>query len=219
MTESAGHTAAVSDTGASGLSQITHGNYASMGYTQRDMFDPLKNLTAAHQLWQNRGGASVSESQAFADWWPYDGGPSNPGWPRYLTAAQSAASGIGGAVLTGVQAAGGLGGDVGVDVGGTVIGADVLGAIQRFVAGGGTGDEIQGDVHTLVGAKLTGDQATRVAALAGVVSWLKTPVSDLQKFVEGALWLINPANWVRIVAGVIGGVLVLLGALLLAGSA
>lgn len=70
--ESSGDPAAASGTGPLGLWQIARDHAGTLGFTEADRLDPLKNAQMALGLWRNRGGLGVAPDVAFADWWPYD---------------------------------------------------------------------------------------------------------------------------------------------------
>lgn len=78
-----------------------------------------------------------------------------------------------------------------------------------------------------VGGWIGGLVSSGVGDVAGMLGTVFTPVGNVAKDLSSALsttmhailWLVNPANWVRIIAGVIGGLAVLAGAFLVASSA
>lgn len=218
MTESGGWTGAISDTGATGLWQIIHGHWPR-GMTQAQAEDAATNAKMAYALFTGRGGTNVSASQAFADWWPYDGGPSNKNWGKYLTAAQQAATGKGGAEAAGAAAAGdlsGAGGGLGGatnGLGGDVV--DVQPIIDAITGMFPNTNEATGEVKTDVGGKIGQAAAAAVGIAKGVSNWLGGLVDDLDKMLKAVLWLVNPANEIRLLMAVFGTIFFGVGAFLI----
>lgn len=92
------------------------------------------------------------------------------------------------------------------------------------------GSKASGQPQGTSGVTNTGGTSTASAGGSDVGSAIKqaaAPIaatfgdfsSALTSAMHGVLWLVNPSNWLRMIAGVIGGVLVVAGAVLVAGSA
>lgn len=94
---------------------------------------------------------------------------------------------------------------------------------------GGTGSTTVQQAGWLgdVGGWIGGLVSSGVGDVAGMLGTVFTPLGNVAKDLSSALsttmhailWLVNPMNWVRIFAGVIGGISILAGAWLVAGSA
>lgn len=204
-----------------GLWQITPGDSVPSVGVDDALLDPLTNARAAYAKYHAAG-------NSFRPWTTYTSGA----YRAYLGDAQAAASGvgnaIGGAVGAGAAAAGSLGGagGLGGGVGGSGLGGPVVDwsstfkAITAFIGSGGQpGNEVQGQVNTIVGGNLPDWVKATFSFVSGFVDWLGPLVDDLGKLVSGLLWLVNPMNWVRMIAGVIGAISIIIGAILVAKAA
>jgi hypothetical protein len=91
----------------------------------------------------------------------------------------------------------------------------------------GAGGVSQADLTSALGGWLGGFLTTAepspITGLAGVLGTVGTPIANtltdfdhaLQNAMHGLLWLVNPMNWVRIIAGIVGGAAAITGAILL----
>jgi hypothetical protein len=106
----------------------------------------------------------------------------------------------------------------------------VPGIAPSSTTGGGTvptGQVSQADLTSALGGWLGGFLTTAepspITGLAGVLGTVGTPIANtltdfdhaLQNAMHGLLWLVNPMNWVRIIAGIVGGAAAITGAILL----
>lgn len=213
---------AVSPTGAQGIAQFEPGTWA--GYGQGSPFDPT-NAFAAYtkfmaSLLRDFGG-DVRKALA-----GYNAGPGN------IQAGMGYANSILSQAGTGDvtvndggagAAAGGLGGNA-PGLGGPTTQAQAASVIQAinalFAGGGGTGlPTAQAQIDTIVGGNLPAAVQGAIGMVSGAISWLDGPLKDLQHLVQGVLWLTHPSNWLRIFAGIVGGLNVIAGAVLVARSA
>lgn len=207
-----------------GLWQITPGNSVPSVGTDDQLLDPLTNARAAKAKFD---GAARAGRSGFSPWTTYTSGA----YRKYVAAAQSAANAVGadlGGVVGGAEgagaaaaaqaaaggSAGGLGGPVVTDW------QSMFTAINKFIGSGGgvLVNPAPGDVQTIIGGAAPDWLKGVVSVVSGVTSWLSGPVEDLGNLLHALLWLVNPMNWVRIIAGVIGAASVIVGAILVATS-
>lgn len=205
-----------------GLWQITPGNSVPSVGVDNALLDPLTNARAAYAKY-------VGAGNSFRPWTTYVDGA----YRAYLSDAQAAAGVVGNDVATttdaAAAAAAGANAAAQAATGGTVP-TSVLQAIQQFIGGGAGGTNPDNaslkatiDLGTIfaqdVGNTLDTPQRTGLAIVSGVVDFLSSLVSGLGSLVNGLLWLTHPYNWVRLFAGVVGSVSVLIGTVLVAKSA
>lgn len=217
-----------------GLWQITPGNSVPSVGTDDQLLDPLTNARAAYAKYHAAG-------DSFRPWTTYNNGA----YKAFMASAASAASqvgdNIGGPVDSGASA-GGLGGPVGTPGGlGGPVGADptqiaqsigsVTQAIDDLFAGGGKAastpsawDELGTAFKAAFGFldqtnPVVGGFASAVQIFTDARDWLGTLVDDVDGLIKGLLWLVNPMNWVRIFAGIVGAISLVIGGVLVAGSA
>lgn len=202
-----------------GLTQITPGNSVPSVGVNEQLLDGATNLRAAYAKYTASG-------SSFRPWTTYTSGA----YRAYLgqATAGQATAGPGsdnakgpttGGPGTAAGSALGSGLGPGASLGGTVGGGRVN--IAGGVITGGPGD-----VDTIVGGNLPDWLRNTWTALGSipenftyVYNWLAQPLAELETLFKGLIWLVNPSNWVRIIAGVIGGTLVIGGVLLIATSA
>lgn len=196
-----------------GLWQITPGNSVPSVGVDNALLDPLTNARAAYAKYHAAG-------DRFTPWTTYTSGAYKASLAAASSAAASVGDNIAGAVTSGVGAAaggiGGTAGGLGGGVGGTSP-SDLIKAINQLIGSGG--NIAQAQIDTIVGGNLPSGVQAAIAATSGVVSWLGGAVTSLTTLVNGLLWLVNPANWVRIVAAVVGGISLAAGAVIIGKSA
>lgn len=196
-----------------GLWQITPGNSVPSVGVDNALLDGATNARAAYAKYHAAG-------NSFQPWTTYDDGK----YKSFLSQAQAGASGagnvtagIGGPVTGG--AANGIGGPV--NGSGLASWTKLYGSASVSPQGVITGGP--GDIQTIVGGNLPSWMQGLWDSLGSISqtfldswSWLSGPVNDLDKMIQGVLWLVNPANWVRLIAGFIGAILVIIGGVLIA---
>ena len=151
---------------------------------------PGQRVTTATQIGTMAGGIETG----------FAAGPSSPGTTLAAETGQVPASGDPGAHPTAFGAAWStilsrLGAPAGVQPQGSSPVGDIPGWLQRAI----------GVIFPGVGA----EQATQ-GGLGALVGWL-------QQLDTAITWLLNPSNWIRIISGVTGGVMVLSGIFVLSG--
>ncbi len=173
-----------------GLWQISNGDHSEPAPNWND---PLENARLA---------VGKIHSQGLGAWGTYTSGA----YKRYLQGGIPPASNL----PTGATIPGGAGGGAGR---GGVSQADLLSSL-----GGWLGPLL----GTVTGGGTTGD-----LGLPSVLGTVFGPISNaftdfanaLTTGMTAVLWLVNPRNWLRIIAGVIGAVCVTAGAVLMARTA
>lgn len=208
-----------------GLWQITPGNSVPSVGTDDALLDPLTNARAAYAKFQGAG-------NSFRPWTTYTDNAYQP----YLSAAQTAASAVGdaigglvgGAEAAGAQAAGNVGG-AGGGLGGSVD-APTLSAVQDFIGGGNWWGQATVNTQSSLPAIEAAIQAVlqsptlpdsvkgAVIGVTGASDFLSGTVTSLGDLLKGLLWLTQPYNWVRLFAGIVGGICVVAGVVLVGKS-
>ena len=196
-----------------GLWQITPGNSVPSVGVDNALLDGATNARAAYAKFADSG-------HSFRPWTTYNDGK----YKSFLGQAQAGASGAGNVTQ-------GIGGPVsssaGAGVGGPVNGSGLAAWTQLFgsatVSPQGVITGGPNDIETIVGGNAPTWLKNIWNALGSVSqsfldswSWLSGPVDDLDKMIQGLLWIVNPANWVRMIAGFIGAVLIIIGGVLIA---
>lgn len=212
-----------------GLWQITPGNSVPSVGTDDALLDPLTNARAAYAKFQGAG-------NSFRPWTTY----TDNAYQSYLSAAQTAASAVGdaigglvgGAEAAGAQAAGaaaGGSGGAGGGLGGSVD-APTLSAIQDFIGGGGwwqqgtvenpsTLPAIEAAIQAVLQSPTLPDSVKgAVIGVTGASDFLSGVVGSLGDLLKGLLWLTQPYNWVRLFAGIVGGISIVAGVVLVGKS-
>lgn len=190
-----------------GLWQITPGNSVPSVGTDDQLLDPLTNARAAYAKYHAAG-------DTFRPWTTY----TNGAYKAWIAAASAAANTVG----DNIGSPAGLGGSVGSapalggSVGGGSSPADIVTAINQLIGSGGRLGQAQ--VDTVLNSDLSDAAKAVVAAVSGAVNWLDGLVTAATTLIQGLLWLVNPANWVRIIAALVGGVSLVTGAVLVARS-
>jgi hypothetical protein len=169
-----------------GVWQISNGTHSSPAPGGQNVYDPLVNARLAVQKYQ---------SQGLGAWGTYTSGA----YQQFLRGSVPPSTG---------KIPGGTGGS-----GGSSGGATQTSSV--FSAGLGLGTSIVGDV--LGFAKIP------VSILSGGIKGatdffnvIGAALSMVAKFFEGLLWLLNPANWLRMIAGFFGTILLFIALYLLA---
>lgn len=197
-----------------GLWQITPGDSVPSVGVDNALLNGATNARAAYAKFKG-------SSSTFRPWTTFQNGA----YKKFLPQAQQGQSGAGN-VTAGIGGA--VTGNAGAGIGGPVNSgiaswASLFGSatVSNGVITGGPND-----IETLVGGNAPGWMKTLWDSLGSIsqgfleqFSWLSGPVSDLDKMITGLLWLVNPANWVRVIAGVIGAVLIIIGGVLVAKAA
>lgn len=194
-----------------GLWQITPGNSVPSVGTDNALLDGATNARAAYAKYHGSG-------NSFRPWTTYNDGK----YKSFLTQAQAGANsagnvtaGIGGPV-TG-QAGAGVGGPVNPLPSWTSLFGTASVSPTGVITGGPS------DIQTIVGGNAPQWMQNIWNALGSISqgfldswSWLSGPVNDLDKMIQGLLWLVNPANWIRLIAGFTGAILIIIGGVLIA---
>ncbi|HEY2089899.1 MAG TPA: hypothetical protein VGH54_28245 [Mycobacterium sp.] len=89
---------------------------------------------------------------------------------------------------------------------------------------GGGGSWIDGVLHSIEAPfKAAGDAAGKAASTGGGLFNMPSQITDFfdtaDQFVQAMAWVLNPANWVRLLSGAAGGVLLIAGLVYLAKAA
>lgn len=199
--ESGWNPKAVSPAGAEGIAQFEPGTFASYGpkggspFNVADAFEAYVSYMS--ELLREEHGDLRKALEA------YNAGPGNLGAGAGY--ASTILSGAGTGDVTASGGTGGGGGGGGAQQAGFV--GDLLGSIP------------------IIGPFLSaGSALSDVAkAIVGTLGPISQVFADLGKAVETTmtivLWLVNPMNWLRLIAGVVGGVSLVAGLVLVAGAA
>lgn len=189
-----------------GLWQITPGDSVPSVGVNDALLDPVTNAKAAHAKF-------VAAGNSFRPWTTYEDGAYRPFLDDAQAAAKSVGDAISGAIGAGVDAAGGGLADnqLGGDVDGNPL--QIIDAISGLFAT--PGDEAVGQVNTKVGGRLSDAAAAAAGIAKGVTSWLSGLVADLEKMLKALLWLVNPANEIRLLLALFGVALFGLGGFLI----
>lgn len=195
-----------------GLWQITPGNSVPSVGVDDALLNGATNARAAYAKFKGSG-------SSFRPWTTYNDGK----YKSFLTQAQNGASGAGN-VTAGIGGA--VTGNAGAGIGGAVNSniatwASLYGSAsvspQGIITGG------PNDIQTIVGGNAPSWMQNLWNSLGSMSqtfleqwSWLSGPINDLDKMLQGLLWLVNPANWIRLIAGFIGAILVIIGGVLIA---
>ena len=199
--ESGWNPRAVSPAGAEGIAQFEPGTFASYGPKGGSPFnvgDAFQAYVAyMSELLREEGGDLRKALEA------YNAGPGNLGAGAGY--ASTILSGAGTGDVTASGGTGGGGGGGGVQQAGFI--GDLLGAIPvigPFLSAGSALSDVANSIMSTLGP-------------------IAQVFSDLGKAVETGmtiiLWLVNPMNWLRLIAGVIGAGSLVTGLILVAGAA
>lgn len=203
-----------------GLTQITPGNSVPSVGVNEQLLDGATNLRAAFVKYSAAG-------NSFRPWTTYTSGAYR-GYLAQAASGQATAGGpsgdnakgpITGGPGTAAGSALGSGLGPGASLGGP-IGGGRVGISGGVITGG------PGDIDTIIGGNLPDWMRNTWSALGSIpegftytFNWLQQPIAELETLFKGLIWLVNPANWVRVIAGIIGSVLAIGGALLIATAA
>lgn len=187
---------AVSSAGAEGIAQFLPSTFRS--YSNGSPFnvnDAFSAYAAFMSSLLHEFNGDVRKALA-----AYNAGPGNlpAGYGYADTILAAAGAGVDTTASTATAAAGG----------GSVLGGDVinttsaLDAISQFVSPrSNIGSAV---VETQIGGKLSEAVAGAVGVAKGVTNWLDGFVTDADNLLKSVLWLVNPANEIRLLMGLFG---------------
>lgn len=172
-----------------GIWQISNGTHSSPASGGQDVYDPVVNAKLAVQKYQ---------SQGLGAWGTYTSGA----YQQFLKGNVPPGAG---------KIPGGTGGGTGSGTGGATGGSG--GAVQvGFLSGLGSIATAIGDASSIPFDLFKGGIKSGTDAFTAIGGAL----AAIAKFFEALLWLLNPANWLRMIAGFFGMILFFIALYLLA---